>query len=297
MAIENECNKSGTSSHRSRSSTSFVVSSRFWNVVVVVVVVSKVFSRDVRTHKKRRQKRRLFRGRKEKNAEKKRTHQRRREIRDRARATRRDPSATTPTPEKKRTTFSPRENNNNTTHHKLFRDSFRRHFLRVVFYFCYYKCFRLHTDDVVVVSSNAEKTDVIDDFSAAKPLSSPPNGVCAPRFRAVQTSLPSTMRCALARRVRKSDCVVVKEHEFARFAKVFLFFFSFLCREAFVCVVALKKSKIFSFFFFFFFCFFCDDDETIFLKKYFFFFTCLFVCFFEKREQKKTKNTTWTYME
>ena len=150
MAIENECNKSGTSSHRSRSSTSFVVSSRFWNVVVVVVVVSKVFSRDVRTHKKRRQKRRLFRGRKEKNAEKKRTHQRRREIRDRARATRRDPSATTPTPEKKRTTFSPRENNNNTTHHKLFRDSFRRHFLRVVFYFCYYKCFRLHTDDVVV---------------------------------------------------------------------------------------------------------------------------------------------------
>ena len=130
MAIENECNKSGTSSHRSRSSTSFVVSSRFWNVVVVVVVVvSKVFSRDVRTHKKRRQKRRLFRGRKEKNAEKKRTHQRRREIRDRARATRRDPSATTPTPEKKRTTFSPRENNNNTTHHKLFRDSFRRHFL------------------------------------------------------------------------------------------------------------------------------------------------------------------------
>ena len=77
MAIENECNKSGTSSHRSRSSTSFVVSSRFWNVVVVVVVVSKVFSRDVRTHKKRRQKRRLFRGRKEKNAEKKRTHQRR----------------------------------------------------------------------------------------------------------------------------------------------------------------------------------------------------------------------------
>ena len=137
---------------------------------------------------------------------------------------------------------------------------------------------------------------MIDDFSAAKPLSSPPNGACAPRFRAVQTSLPSTMRCALARRVRKSDCVVVKEHEFARFAKVFLFF-SFLCRrEAFVCVVALKKSKIFSFFFFFF-CFFCDDDETIFLKKYFFFFTCLFVCFFEKREQKKTKNTTWTYME
>ena len=131
---------------------------------------------------------------------------------------------------------------------------------------------------------NAEKTDVIDDFSAAKPLSSPPNGVCAPRFRAVQTSLPSTMRCALARRVRKSG-VVVKEHE-AR-AKVFLFSF---CAEAFVCV-ALKKS-IFSFFF----CFFCDDDETIFLKKYFFF-TCLFVCFFEKREQKKTKNTTWTYME
>ena len=130
MAIENECNKSGTSSHRSRSSTSFVVSSRFWNIVVV----SKVFSRDVRTHnKKRRQKRRLsFERRKEKNAEKKTTHQRRREIRDRARATRRDPSATTPTPEKKRTTFSPRENNNNnttTTHHKLFRDSFRRHFL------------------------------------------------------------------------------------------------------------------------------------------------------------------------
>ena len=57
---------------------------------------------------------------------------------------------------------------------------------------------------------------MIDDFSAAKPLSSPPNGVCAPRFRAVQTSLPSTMRCALARRVRKSDCVVVKEHEFVR---------------------------------------------------------------------------------
>ena len=70
-----------------------------------------------------------------------------REIRDRARATRRDPSATTPTPEKKRTTFSPRENTNNTTHHKLFRDSFRCHFLRVVFYFCYYsKCFRLRTD-------------------------------------------------------------------------------------------------------------------------------------------------------
>ena len=57
---------------------------------------------------------------------------------------------------------------------------------------------------------------MIDDFSAAKPLSSPPNGACAPRFRAVQTSLPSTMRCALARRVRKSDCVVVKEHEFVR---------------------------------------------------------------------------------
>ena len=58
MAIENECNKSGTSSHRSRSSTSFVVSSRFWNVVVV----SKVFSRDARTThntKRRRQKRRL----------------------------------------------------------------------------------------------------------------------------------------------------------------------------------------------------------------------------------------------
>ena len=88
------------------------------------------------------------------------------------------------------------------------------------------------------------------------------------------------MRCALARRVRKSG-VVVKEHE-AR-AKVFLFSF---CAEAFVCV-ALKKS-IFSFFF----CFFCDDDETI-LKKYFF--LCVF-SFVLKREQKKTKNMTWTYV-
>ena len=153
MAIENECNKSGTSSHRSRSSTSFVVSSRFWNVVVV----SKVFSsRDARTRMIQRDDDKkdddsLSRGEKKKMPKRKTTHHhRRREIRDRARATRRDPSATTPTPEKKRTTFSPRENNNNTTHHKLFRDSFRRHFLRVVFYFCYYKCFRLHTDDVVV---------------------------------------------------------------------------------------------------------------------------------------------------
>ena len=129
MAIENECNKSGTSSHRSRSSTSFVVSSRFWNVVVVVVVVSKVFSRDVRTHKKRRQ-RRLFREEKRKKCRKeKNSSKTTRNPRPRARARPCDPSATTPTPEKKRTTFSPRENNNNTTHHKLFRDSFRRHFL------------------------------------------------------------------------------------------------------------------------------------------------------------------------
>ena len=128
---------------------------------------------------------------------------------------------------------------------------------------------------------------MIDDFSAAKPLSSPPNGACAPRFRAVQTSLPSTMRCALARRVRKSG-VVVKEHEFARFAKVFLFF-SFLCRrEAFVCVVALKKSKIFSFFFFFF-CFFCDDDETIFLKKYFFLLRVFSFVFLKKGNKKRQK--------
>ena len=129
---------------------------------------------------------------------------------------------------------------------------------------------------------------MIDDFSAAKPLSSPPNGACAPRFRAVQTSLPSTMRCALARRVRKSDCVVVKEHECARFAKVFLFF-SFLCaEEAFVCVVALKKSKIFSFFFFFF-CFFCDDDETIFLKKYFFLLRVFSFVFLKKGNKKRQK--------
>ena len=91
---------------------------------------------------------------------------------------------------------------------------------------------------------NAEKTDVIDDFSAAKPLSSPPNGVCAPRFRAVQTSLPSTMRCALARRVRKSG-VVVKEHEFARFAKVFLFFSFFVCRRGVRLCRRFKKVKNF----------------------------------------------------
>ena len=131
---------------------------------------------------------------------------------------------------------------------------------------------------------------MIDDFSAAKPLSSPPNGACAPRFRAVQTSLPSTMRCALARRVRKSDCVVVKEHECARFAKVFLFFFSFLCaEEAFVCVVALKKSKKFFSFFFFFFCFFCDDDETIFLKKYFFLLRVFSFVFLKKGNKKRQK--------